>query len=124
MITECSNRRQCYVFDIGILVDGNEPFSHYHGLRGLMHTDIKLNTIQSGKTLVNAEYFVGPATGSSDQRRPLIVLPVESLFFVQKFFHFYYDLSIFNNQLQLAALWFTNITGENLHALAEAAEYS
>jgi hypothetical protein len=65
--------RDCYVFDTGILTGGIEPFSYYHGLCGLMHTDIKLNTVQTGKALLNAEYFVSPATGSSEQRRPLMV---------------------------------------------------
>ena len=65
-----SNLQRCYVFDTGILTGGIEPFSHYHGLCGLMHTDLKLNIVQTKKSLLNAEYFVSPATGSKDQKRP------------------------------------------------------
>jgi hypothetical protein len=73
MTTTWSTIRQCYVFDTGILTGGIEPFTHYHGLCGLMHTDLKLNAVQIRKALLNAEYFVSPATGSSAQRRPLMV---------------------------------------------------
>ena len=54
MTTKWSNNQHCYVFNTGILTGGIDPFSHYHGLCGLMHTDLKLNTVQTRKALLNA----------------------------------------------------------------------
>jgi len=62
---------QFYEFDTGLLLGGIEPYTNYHGVCGLMHSESRMNAVRPGKAFLNAEYYLRPGSGTQMLPRDL-----------------------------------------------------
>lgn len=65
-----SQSTQCYEFDTGALFGCIDPHTWYHGVAGLVQRQHPMDVVRPRKALLNAEYYMRPAT-------PLKMLPRE-----------------------------------------------
>ena len=57
-----SGATQSYEFDTGQLFGCIDPYSHYHGVVGLMHREYQVDVVRPRKAFLNAEYYRKPNT--------------------------------------------------------------
>jgi hypothetical protein len=55
-----SGATQSYECDTGLLFGCIDPYSHYHGVVGLMHREYQVDVIRPRKAFLNAEYYRKP----------------------------------------------------------------
>lgn len=51
---------QSYEFDTGRMFGCIDPYSHYHGVVGLMHREYQVDAVRPRKAFLNAEYYRRP----------------------------------------------------------------